>query len=363
MDEYNKNIHSILGIMNQPTNLILAPQSEEILEILKMMYDEEEASVGANMNSIPESPQTIAKKMDMKEEDLVPILERMADKGTVLCLREKESSLYGIFPTDIGIFETAFGRGEDSEKTRKLAKLWIQYYDGPWHEAFHTSKTSMGRVIPVEANISAQQEVLPYEKVSEIIERTTFRSVTNCACKSAKILAGEGCSLNAPTEVCMFFEELGRSFVERGFAREISKEECYEIVRKAEDAGLVHFTVNTKDGTDMLCNCCPCCCVALRGITVLKKPDAVAHSAYFAVIDRDICDGCTICMEHCPMDAISMHDEVVFANAKKCIGCGICAHFCPREGAVVLMKRKNIIEPKEDIADLMTTLISERGES
>ena len=63
------------------------------------------------------------------------------------------------------------------------------------------------------------------------------------------------------------------------------------------------------------------------------------------------------------MGAISMHDEVVFANAKKCIGCGICAHFCPIEGAVVLMKRKNIIEPKEDIADLMTTLISERGES
>jgi len=58
--EFEQNINIILGIMNQETNLIQAPKSEEILEILKIMYDEEDAAVGAKMSSIPESPDVIA---------------------------------------------------------------------------------------------------------------------------------------------------------------------------------------------------------------------------------------------------------------------------------------------------------------
>ena len=364
-DIYNENINAILDIINQKHNLVQAPRSKEILEILRIMFDAEDAAVGAYMSSIPESPDVIAERLNINKEKLVPILEKMADKGTVLRIGEKENYFYGIFSTDIGLFETAFGKGEISEKTKRLAKLWTDYYDGPWHDCFHQNKTSMARIVPIEKKIPAQQEVLPYEKVSQIIEKATFRSLTNCACKSAKILSGEGCALNAPTEVCMLFGEIGRSLVAKGFAKEISKEKAFEIAKTAEDLGLVHLTVNVKNQIDVLCSCCPCCCVSLRGIIKYDRPNAVASSGYYASVVRNLCDGCKEfdsprCIEHCPVGAISIKNNMVFGNANRCIGCGICAHFCPIEGAIALKKKKDVSEPMEDIADLMTTLIGER---
>ena len=45
-------------------------------------------------------------------------------------------------------------------------------------------------------------------------------------------------------------------------AREISKEEVYEILRKMEKAGHVHQVFNTQghDTTCFICNCCGCGC-------------------------------------------------------------------------------------------------------
>jgi hypothetical protein len=158
-DIYNENINTIQDIINQKHNLIRAPRSKEIIEILKIMFDEEDAAVGAHMNSIPESPDVIAERLNMSKEELVPILEKMADKGTVLRMGVKENYVYGIFPTDIGIFETAFGKGEVSEKTKRLAKLWTEYYDGPWHHSLSENKTAMGRIVPIEKKIPAQQRL------------------------------------------------------------------------------------------------------------------------------------------------------------------------------------------------------------
>jgi NAD-dependent dihydropyrimidine dehydrogenase PreA subunit len=155
--------------------------------------------------------------------------------------------------------------------------------------------------------------------------------------------------------------------VQRGFAREITKEECYEIVKRAEEFGLVHLTVNTKKECLVICSCCPCCCVGLKGVmlTQLHKPNAAAHTSYFSSINSKVCDGCKdlespVCIDRCPMDAISLKDNKAVVKASTCIGCGVCKHFCPVEGAITLKKRKRVLEPPEDLADLMTTLAEER---
>jgi len=52
------------------------------------------------------------------------------------------------------------------------------------------------------------------------------------------------------------------------------------------------------------------------------------------VIDRDKCNACGICDEHCPLDVFHMkNDEVEVRYPGECWHCGACRQDCPT-GAV-----------------------------
>ena len=57
------------------------------------------------------------------------------------------------------------------------------------------------------------------------------------------------------------------------------------------------------------------------------------HSAspYLARIDSDECVGCGVCVDMCPMDAITLEDDIAVLEDERCLGCGICAHHCDTE--------------------------------
>jgi len=48
-------------------------------------------------------------------------------------------------------------------------------------------------------------------------------------------------------------------------------------------------------------------------------------------IDEEKCTGCNVCVEKCPVDAISMENERVKINMEECICCGTCHSVCPNE--------------------------------
>ncbi len=61
-------------------------------------------------------------------------------------------------------------------------------------------------------------------------------------------------------------------------------------------------------------------------------------------IDRSLCAACSVCVENCPKECLSISDPqyhgditmyAVLQKLDDCIGCGICADRCP-VGAVVL---------------------------
>lgn len=172
--EYEKNIEIILEKMNQKENIIRAPRSGEIIKILKIFYDEKDAAIGAKMDIVPEDPEEIAKRLNTTKDEMIPILEQMCDRGLLYRTGEKGSYKYNLFATDIGLFETSFAKGEDNEQTRGLGKLWNDYYNDVWGKDFHNIETKFTRIIPIEEEIPGKQEVLPYEKVSEIIEDASY---------------------------------------------------------------------------------------------------------------------------------------------------------------------------------------------
>ncbi len=50
-----------------------------------------------------------------------------------------------------------------------------------------------------------------------------------------------------------------------------------------------------------------------------------------AKVDKELCMGCGVCVESCPVDAIAIRDDVAEVDASKCAGCGACVGECPTE--------------------------------
>ena len=48
------------------------------------------------------------------------------------------------------------------------------------------------------------------------------------------------------------------------------------------------------------------------------------------IVDREKCDGCGVCVESCPMDALRMKDDIPFLKYDECWYCGACVEDCPR---------------------------------
>ncbi len=46
-------------------------------------------------------------------------------------------------------------------------------------------------------------------------------------------------------------------------------------------------------------------------------------------VDNAKCTGCGSCVDVCPQQAITMHDDLAMINEDLCIQCGTCASLCP----------------------------------
>ena len=48
-------------------------------------------------------------------------------------------------------------------------------------------------------------------------------------------------------------------------------------------------------------------------------------------INQEKCTGCGLCVEVCPVEAISMENDKAKIDAEKCVDCGQCVEECPNE--------------------------------
>ena len=162
------------------------------------------------------------------------------------------------------------------------------------------------RVMPVMSAIENDTHKASYDEISTLIEKAWAISVGPCSCRRSRRLMGEGCG-HLEEDMCLYLNDNAISFSKNGEHRLITKEEAYEILRRAEDNGLVH-EVNQSLGFDdvtAICNCCGCSCYALRIAELFRSPNGVS-SNFIARVDKDKCVACGQCVENCQTNAVRL---------------------------------------------------------
>lgn len=162
------------------------------------------------------------------------------------------------------------------------------------------------RVMPVMSAIENDTHKASYDEISTLIEKARAISVGPCSCRRSRRLMGEGCG-HLEEDMCLYLNDNAISFSKNGEHRLITKEEAYEILRRAEDNGLVH-EVNQSLGFDdvtAICNCCGCSCYALRIAELFRSPNGVS-SNFIARVDKDKCVACGQCVENCQTNAVRL---------------------------------------------------------
>jgi Pyruvate/2-oxoacid:ferredoxin oxidoreductase delta subunit len=350
------------------------PKHELTDKLLRNLYHEEEASIISScFKDIREylNIDQISEKSGVKEkEKLRKMLDHMVYKGTLL--RGRDSTYY-MMPYLPGIFEAYFIALRDTPERLKeagkahrgLRKISFRP-DGKWSVPLPTdfNKESAWRFVPamepvlrsIEINeeLDVKNEVLPYEVLEKYLSVYEVFSETPCSCRESTRLAGESCERTIEN-FCIQAGDYAKGVIRNGTGKQLSYDEAMTRLKEAEKHGLVHSTTNKLDPSMFVCNCCPCCCMALAPVIKGYKL-GVTKSNFDPIVDHDLCSLCDTCVDICPMGIIEHNEdsdgEKIIMGLDGCLGCGLCASNCPEE-AISLEKVRNDI-PRQSLGKLFS---------
>lgn len=324
------------------------------IKILKKLFLPEEAEIALLLTPLPEEVSIIAGRAGLDPDELGKKLEAMSRKGLVFRTRREGKTYYNSAPFMIGLYEYSVKRIDE-----ELASLFKEYYETAYMEEMGASDIPSFKVLPIGEHVEADLVPYPFLHLEEEVRAARKISVTECVCRKEARLTGDACDY--PLETCLSFGAAAEYYIENGLGREIDAEEALRILKEADEAGLVHAGVNTKHLSN-ICNCCPCCCASMKGITRKGYDRHKYLNALFeAVVDEEECTACGECAERCPVGAIDLEDTAV-VDRDRCLGCGLCAGVCPGE-VITLRPREDMEEPFDRVLTLGTAMLEGKKKS
>jgi electron transport complex protein RnfB len=332
-------------------------QSGVEIRILKHFFTPEEAQVATCLTITPEPVAAIykrARKTGMSLEKLQNYLDSLERKVCITTVMEGGEKRYRNSPYVVGIWESAV-----NHVTPELLMMMGQYQQEGFGRELFRVKTPQMRTIPVEKSIPLPEKYLvsTYDSVRELIENNTGKfGVANCICRQGRDLMGQRCKMTDLREICLLLN--GEQYINAGLGRPITREEAFDILKKAQEAGLVLQPLNSQRPWAICC-CCGDCCGILRNIKQFPRPADYYASNFYAEIDPDLCSGCQTCIERCQLDALFMTNGVAAINLDRCIGCGNCVVSC-EAGAVRLKKKEKETVPPKDIDEMHNKILSQK---
>ena len=257
------------------------PITDKLYSLLKELITDDEAKFIASVFRKPSlTLDQIKQKTDLDEASIKKILDRLMRGGVIVRSQSQTSGvtvyrLMGPFP---GMFEFTMMKGETDDKHKKLAKRFEELFNelSDKAQANYDSLTSQyrkfpafDRTVPVEEEIDpGQEQVLPSEEVTKLIDEYDTIGLTHCYCRHEKDLANESCKVTNERENCIVLGKGAKHMIEYEFAKPISKEEAKKILHHSEDEGLVHKIIHVHQDPNRpiegICSCCLDCCGIFR---------------------------------------------------------------------------------------------------
>jgi ferredoxin len=337
--------------------------SEKLRKILSLLFEEREAYVASRFPLEEATLAELARRTKIDEAQLLPIVERMADKGLVMDLPYAGTTYYLLVPGLIGFFEFTFMKSRADLPMAEVARLMEEYMhenprDGMARE-FFGSKTQMTRSLAYEEHIPVSSEITTYERARELIKEAGYGAVGMCYCRHKKEHLEEPCRKGAPVdEICISLGAGAKFLARRGFAEEKSVEELLAVLERGKELRLTHVTDNIRSKPSFICNCCSCCCELLAGVQA-GYSDGIAKTGFLVAVDSERCNGCGLCVAACNVDAIELRDRAA-VKEDICLGCGACVSACAVEALSLREMQKRPIPPSGR-KELYIRILKEKG--
>ena len=339
-----------------------AVQCDDFLGLMDTIFEEEEAKLAVMLPDTPVSVEMLADRVKSSPDEVQQLLEAMAGKGILFSTAYAGTRYYVMLPLIPGIIENQLLTGVVNDRARKIARLFVDYL------AFLNKLESTGtrvfpgvpfaRVIAVDRDIPDDKTVQPYDRLLPYIEKAKHIGLVTCHCRHMYELLGDPC--DKPKDVCLAVGPGALYMSEYGLGKLISKEEAFDVLKRAEEAGLVHVVSNTGKYLDFICNCCACHCENLKSLKRSADAGLAAISSFISAVDTGLCTSCGDCILRCPMEALAIKDRVAGVDIRRCIGCGLCVSACPM-GAIVLQSRAEAPIPYPDARQLNAAIVSSKN--
>lgn len=281
--------------------------------ILEPVVTDEMAEVGLYLEfRNPKSAEEVAPLCGRSVEETEKILWDLAMAGVCFVGKRDGVDKFWLETWIPGVMEMMVNNKENVEKYPQIARAFEAYgrVRGPQSAGIFPVGKGLMRVIPIEMAISGESRRASYEEISMYLNQATRFSVSDCACRTAREIMGEGCG-HLKENMCIQLDHAAEYYIRTGRGREITREEAFEIIRKAEENGLMHQIPNT-DGlgkTHAICNCCGCSCFSLRTATMFYNNDMI-RSNYVSQIDKNKCVACGECVKVCPVNALRLGQKI-----------------------------------------------------
>jgi ferredoxin len=351
-----------------------APPAAVLYAILKLLFSEREAGLVAQLPIRPFTAKDAARRWQMPEAEARRLLDALSDRAILLDTAHRDGGHTYILPPPMaGFFEFSLMRLRDDLDQKLLSELFHQYLNVEEdfiRDLFGKGETRLGRVFVNESAVPPELSlhVLDYERASEVAKTAYAIGVGLCYCRHKKQHVGQAC--DAPQDICLTFNTVASSLVRHGVVRAIDAAECLDLIQEARDRRLVQFGENARERVNFICNCCGCCCEALLAARRFGFLHPVHTSSFVLALDDSACNGCSKCVDACPVEALSLvsandpkvkRRKVARLSEDMCLGCGVCVGTCPRGSLRLEPRPERVITPLDATHRVVLQAI-ERGQ-
>jgi Pyruvate/2-oxoacid:ferredoxin oxidoreductase delta subunit len=347
------------------------PITNTMLDILKFNIEEKNLDlVMAFKNNISQTMEQLKEISGLSEQEILKKADALAKRGVLFNQPNRHGIMvYRLLPIARQLEYIFMKKLDKTVENNQLAELFHKFNEEisdvvqSNYSEFESSLNSLlptDRTVPIlenqetgeELNIIVNKEfelpiekIVPTQTIKNLIEKYDDIAVGNCYCRQHNEFLGKPCKQIELTPSCFTLGKSARHTANHGFSKLVSKEEALKILKKCEEAGLVHKAYHLHSDIAKeevaICNCCSCCCLNARECLIIPVANA---TNYLASIDHDLCVGCGTCVEKCYNKAIELNEDNKAERIEEfCVGCGVCAYFCP-ENAISLIQSPRIVK-------------------